>query len=127
MSNQGPDTNLGAGLSLAEDELGESVSILIDTRLYGKASVFKTAYWATERAFLYLNQTPDAQTLTVEVRSKDLNNHFSLSDFAREFCNALIDQQTRQLVLQETSVERNALLTKAFGAGRNHLDPEAIA
>lgn len=98
----------------------------IDVTLFDTAAIFKTAYWGTERAFLYLTQDKAAGRIYAELRPKKPDAS-ELETVAREFCNALIDQQTRQIVLKETAVERDVLLTKAFGAGRGHLDPASIA
>ncbi|MGQ5490858.1 His-Xaa-Ser system protein HxsD [Thauera sp. ZXT1-4] len=98
----------------------------IDASLFDRAAIFKTAYWGTERAFLYLTQDKDAGRIYAELRPKK-PDATDLETVAREFCNALIDQQTRQIVLRETSAERDVLLTKAFGAGRGHLDLAEIA
>lgn len=116
----------GAGFSFSSDELGQSVVVEIDVTLFDSAAVFKTAYWGTERAFLYLTQDKAAGLIFVELRPKT-PEATDLETVAREFCNALIDQQTRQIVLRETAAERDTLLSKAFGAGRGHLEPANIA
>lgn len=116
----------GSGFSWVLDGLGQAVVVDIDATLFDRAAIFKTAYWGTERAFLYISQDNGAARIQVEMRLKKPNTG-DLETVAREFCNALIDQQTRQIVLRETAVERDVLLTKAFGAGREHLDPLGIA
>lgn len=117
---------MGAGFSCRVDELGQSVVVEIDATLFDTAAIFKTAYWGTERAFLYLTQDKAAWRIYAELRPKK-PDATDLETVAREFCNALIDQQTRQIVLKETVAERDALLTKAFGAGRGHLEPNSIS
>jgi|APEBP8051072266_1049373.scaffolds.fasta_scaffold06182_4 His-Xaa-Ser system protein HxsD len=119
------DSTRGGGLEIALDALGETARLSVDLSLYDRAALFKTAYWATERAFLFLSVSGDGK-ISVEIRPKKLGSG-DVEQLAREFCNALVDQQTRQIVLSETASVRDALLTKAFGAGRSHLDPERIA
>ena len=116
----------GGGFAWTIDECGQAVVVEIDSALFDKAAIFKTAYWGTERAFLYLTQDKASERIYVELRPKK-SDASNLESIAREFCNALIDQQTRQIVLKETALERDLLLTKAFGAGRGHLDPASIA
>jgi len=116
---------LVAGLSFSEDDLGLAITIDIDTELFEKAAIFKAAYWATERAYLFLTQDKDKKIIKAELRAKSESS--ALEQLARDFCNVLIDQQTRQYVLKETAAERDILLAKAFGAGRAHLDPTAIS
>lgn len=126
MRDVSPSAPAGAGFSWKLDELGQFVVVEIDASLFDRAAIFKTAYWGTERAFLYLTQDKDAGRIYAELRPKK-PDATDLETVAREFCNALIDQQTRQIVLRETSAERDVLLTKAFGAGRGHLDLAEIA
>lgn len=117
-----------AGLFFLTDALGSAVTVEIDPELYEKAAIFKTAYWATERAYLYLSLNRETKAINVELRAKvEGGAPSTLEQLARDFCNALIDQQTRQYVLKETAAERDVLLAKAFGAGRSHLDPMGIS
>jgi len=124
---EAPETapSMGAGVSCTVDEMGLSVVVEVDATLFDTAAVFKAAYWATERAFLYLTQDKASRRIYAEIRPKR-PNATNPETVAREFCNALIDQQTRQIVLKETAAERDVLLTKAFGAGRGHRDPASI-
>jgi His-Xaa-Ser system protein HxsD len=109
-----------AGLVVSNDELGQAVQVTVDTNLYDKAAIFKTAYWTTERGYLFLSRKEGSDDICVEIRKK--SEGVDLEQLAREFCNALIDQQTRQIVLHETTDERDILLEKAFAAGRGRLD-----
>jgi His-Xaa-Ser system protein HxsD len=113
------------GFLLSVDELGEAATVSVDRALFENAAIFKTAYWATNMAYLFLTSGPD-NSILVEVRAKTVAEG-EAERLAREFCNALVDQQTRQIVLKETLPVRDALLTKAFGAGHSHLDPSRIS
>ena len=93
--------------------------------MFEKAAIFKASYWGTERAYLYLSQGNAEGQIKVELRPKKID-HTDLRELAREFFNALIDHQTRQIVFKETSLERDVLLAKAFSAGRTHLDPSTL-
>jgi len=110
---------------MSTDQLGQFISFEIDTRLFEKAAIFKASYWGTERAYLYLSQGNTLGQIRVELRPKEIN-HTNLIELAWEFFNSLVDHQTRQIVFKETSVERDALLSKAFSAGRTHLDPASL-
>jgi len=123
--SEAKDPTPRGGVEIVLDELGEAARLWVDVSVYDRAALFKTAYWATERAFLFLSDGGEGKIL-VEIRSKKPHAR-DAEQLAREFCNALVDQQTRQIVLSETTLVRDALLTKAFGAGRSHLDPEGIA
>ena len=105
---------------------GPSHGFLIDTAVYSKAAIFKTAYWYTDRFYLFLDRDAEA-ALRVEIRPKALEPKPDLVRSCREFCNALIDQEVRQHVLAETGEVRDVLLRKAFGEGKQHLDPTKLA
>lgn len=113
------------GLEIVEDDLGEAALVKVNTGLYDRAAIFKAAYWATDKAYLYLFSEKESTRVVVEVRPKEVKEGVALQ-LARDFCNALVDQQTRQMVLAETSSIRDALLRKAFGEGHKHLDPETL-
>ncbi|MDR0528178.1 MAG: His-Xaa-Ser system protein HxsD [Zoogloeaceae bacterium] len=119
-----PVSRLDGGLAVFCDELGQSASVMVDTKLYDKAAIFKSAYWATERAYLFLSKEIENDNIRVEFRVK--TGETDLRQIVREFCNALIDQQTRQIVLRETANERDILLGMAFSAGYARLNPDTL-
>jgi His-Xaa-Ser system protein HxsD len=108
------------------DELGACSSVSIDLSVYGLTAVFKAAYWYTERFYLFLSREDGADWLRVEIRPKQALDRQDLEAACRDFCNALIDQRVRQVVIEETGEIREALVRKAFGEGRKHLDPARL-
>lgn len=113
------------GVSYGVDDLGEVARLRVDTSIFSLPAIFKTAYWCTERFYLYLHRESDA-AVCVELRSKGTANRATLETACRDFANALLDQQVRQQVIVETGGIRDALLRKAFGEGAAHLDPNAL-
>lgn len=113
-------------LAWEADELGELARLRVDTTVYGKTAIFKTAYWHTERCYLFLSRIPDTDFIEVEVRPKQKIGRDALVGLCREFCNKLIDQQVRQDVIAETRNVRDALIQKAFFEGRAHLNPDEL-
>ncbi len=103
------DTALQSGT----DELGVYAWVSVDPSLFSQTVVFKTAYWFSERFYLYLSKAPDGRLL-VELRHKTTGTAEELTVACREFCNSLLDHAVRQQVLQETSATRDALIRKAF-------------
>lgn len=99
------------------DDLGEFTRLEVDPELYGEEVVFKTAYWFTDRLFIYLTRT-DTNNIGVELRPKPGADSGSLPLLCGEFCNSLIDFAVRQQVLRETSPIREALIRKAFSESR---------
>jgi His-Xaa-Ser system protein HxsD len=122
------DRRESGGFTLTADALGEAAVLTVDLNVFDKAAVFKAAYWATGKAFLYFipnDQEQNGQFLRIEVRPKSLGKD-SAEQLARAFGNTLVDHQTRQIVLRETSGARDAILHRAFGEGHKHLDPETL-
>jgi len=115
------------GVHIEDDLLGDIVSILVDTSLYTETDIFKAAYWYTDNYYLFLSRnTKLGKSIRIEIRPKKETDSCQLTDACREFCNLLIDYRVRRIVLTETSDIRDALLRKAFGEGRNHLDPDKL-
>ena len=104
---------------VSADALGSAVTVSIDTSVYGLIAIFKTAYWWTDRAYLYLRwDDGEGRRILVEIRSKTDIQADALVSIGRQFCNSLIDHQVRQEVLAETLGVRDRLLARAFGEGR---------
>lgn len=102
---------------LETDALGEYAQVLIDRQLYSDTAIFKTAYWFTDRFYVFLDAAPDNRLL-VELREKDASpQKTDLQIACAEFCNSLVDFRVRSMVLTETSVVREALVAKAFMEG----------
>jgi His-Xaa-Ser system protein HxsD len=101
---------------LGTDTLGEYAHVLIDRAIYGDTAIFKTAYWFTDRFYVFLDNTPDNR-LAVELRPKVSSPSTDLQTACAEFCNSLVDFRVRTMVLNETKGVREALVTKAFMEG----------
>ncbi len=96
------------------DELGVYAWIRVDPSVFSQIAVLKTAYWFSERFYLYLARTTDG-ALLVELRHKiSPSTSNELTSACREFCNSVIDHEVRQQVLYETSAVRDSLIRKAF-------------
>jgi His-Xaa-Ser system protein HxsD len=114
-------------ISWATDSLGTVACLSVSTSVYSKTAVFKTAYWYTERCYLFLSRPLDLpDSIQVEIRPKSPMSKDELIAMCREFANNLIDQQVRQEVIAETGSVRDALIKKAFFEGSRHLDPDKL-
>lgn len=94
------------------DQLGALASITVDPSVYETDTIFRAAYWFTDRYFVYLRRSADNQ-IRVELRAKE-GSGADLDRACAEFCNSLIDFRVRQMVAAETAGVREALVTKAF-------------
>ena len=101
---------------LGTDTLGEYAQVQIDRELYGDTAIFKTAYWFTDRFYVFLESTRNNR-LSVELRPKTSLQVADLQAACAEFCNSLVDFRVRGVVLSETNTVRDALITKAFMEG----------
>jgi His-Xaa-Ser system protein HxsD len=101
---------------LGTDILGEYAQVLIDRELFSDTAIFKTAYWFTDRFYIFLDSAPDNR-LSVELRPKVSSTPTDLQAACAEFCNSLVDFRVRGMILSETQAVREALVTKAFMEG----------
>jgi His-Xaa-Ser system protein HxsD len=114
-------------INWATDSLGALAYLTVDTSIYGKTAVFKTAYWYTERCYLFLSRVEGSpNSIQIEIRPKSIMSNEELVAVCREFANNLIDQQVRQEVIAETGNIRDALIKKAFFEGSHHRDPDTL-
>jgi len=95
---------------LETDVLGDLATVDIDGSVYSDTAMFKTAYWMTDRFYLFLDRN-SSSSLRVEIRNKPSQN-VDLQQACAEFCNALIDFKVRDIVNQETRGLREALVQK---------------
>jgi len=99
---------------LETDVLGDLGAITIDPTLYTEQAVFRTAYWLTDRHYVFLDR--DGARIRVEIRNKP-GLTADLQQACAEFCNALVDFRLRGIVAQETGGIRDALVKQAFLEG----------
>lgn len=108
------------------DELGALAVIRVDTSVYSKPALFKTAYWFTNRCYVFLRSGLAKETIEVELRPKAASDREVLENTCREFCNSLLDQQVRQIAIAETGGVRDLLVRKAFFEGSKRSEPPAL-
>lgn len=101
--------------SIEVDVLGSCAKASIDPAVYSEAAIFKAAYWATDRYYVFLDKEANGRWL-VEIRSKATSEN-DLQQALAEFCNSLIDFRLRDIVNVETGAIREALVRRAFMEG----------
>ncbi len=100
---------------IATDELGAVATVCVDTALYSEQTVFRAAYWLTDRFYIFLEPTGDGR-IRIEVRNKP-GSQADLQHASADLCNSLIDFRLREIVAQETGEIRDALVKQAFLEG----------
>lgn len=115
-------------LTVEVDDLGAFARIQIDSTIYGETALYKSAYWFTDRYYIYLQRDRLRHDwIEVEIRPKNAKPTEPTLDIAvREFVNHLLDQKVRQDVLAETSGLRELLLRKAFFEGSSAKAPPTL-
>jgi His-Xaa-Ser system protein HxsD len=99
---------------IENDVLGELGTVTVDSSLYSEQAIFRTAYWLTDSHYVFLDRQGDRTR--VEIRNKP-GSETDLRQACAEFCNALVDFRLRDIVAQETSGIREALVKQAFMEG----------
>lgn len=111
-----------AGLQVCHDELGAFVVLVVDTAVFDRTVVMKTAYWYTDSYYVFIARGDNLGSLKIELRTKAQARPDSLELLAREFRNRLLDQQVRQMVAEEAGGIRDALIKKAFFEGNRRIE-----
>jgi His-Xaa-Ser system protein HxsD len=92
------------------------LSVDLDEGIYSRDAVLRTAYWFTDRCYLYIAR-PELGSLRVQFKPKASNPDVavsSLEETAGEFLNSLLDHQIRRDIESETGSIRELLVAKAF-------------
>lgn len=110
-----------------EDEFGIYALLGIDTNLFSETAILKTAYWFTDKYFLFFSENGNSSILNVEIRPKNDESKSRLLEACGEFSNRLLDYELRQRVIAETCEIRNTLVKKAFFEAKLPLPPSVIS
>lgn len=100
---------------IEHDVFGSVGVVSVDPSLYTEAAIFKTAYWFTDKFYVFLERT-DNDAIKIELRGK-LGSNTDLVGTCSDFCNSLVDFRVREIVNGETSGIREALIKRAFLEG----------
>lgn len=109
---------------ITEDLLGKKIIFSIDTNLFDINVIYKTAYWFTEKFYIFFKKQEDL--IIVEARAKDEFKEIKLEQIAGEFSNSLLDFKLREKIFIETRSIRDSLVAKAFSEGAKTKDIEGI-
>ena len=93
------------------------LSVEVDENVYSREAVLRTAYWFTDRCYLYITRSGPS-LLRVQFKPKATKQPDQVADpleeIAGEFLNALLDHQLRHEIEAETGQIREFLIAKAF-------------
>ncbi|MBD3843782.1 MAG: His-Xaa-Ser system protein HxsD [Campylobacterales bacterium] len=91
----------------------KTITITLDFSIYSKKTLFRTCYKFTDKAFVYIKL--DDNTYKVFLTSK--NDTIEATKLIEEFTNELLDQELRELVLEDTKKIRDTIVTRALLSG----------
>lgn len=93
------------------------LTIEVDETIYSKKTVLRTAYWFTDRCYLFISRVaPDRISIQIKAKPTTLEQPApeALAAVAGEFTNALLEYQLRQDIEAQTGKIRELLVAKAF-------------
>jgi His-Xaa-Ser system protein HxsD len=102
-------------------DVAENVlSLTVDERIYSVAALLRTAYWFTDRAYIFVSRSGE-HSLRVHIKAKpptlESPTKHSLAEIGGEFGNALLDHQLREEIEERTGRVRELLVLRALGEG----------
>jgi His-Xaa-Ser system protein HxsD len=93
------------------------LKIEVDQTLYSRECVLRTAYWFTDRCYVFITRSV-TNTLLVSLKAKaptlDQPSSEPLELVAGEFCNSLLEHQLRQDIEAQTGKIRELIVAKAL-------------
>lgn len=92
------------------------IELHIDKDLYNKKTVFRTCYKFTDKVYVYIQSNENQ--FVIYFTKKDPN--YAIEDISKEFTNELLDQELRQLVLEDTQKVRDAIVARALLSGQSN-------
>lgn len=92
-------------------------SFVVDERIYSVPALLRTAYWFTDRAYVFIT-FENEQSLRVHLKPKapslETPQRKNIGELAGEFANSLLDHQLRESIEERTGKIRELIIAKAF-------------
>ena len=106
-----------------KEQAGETLSLLVDLRVYPLEALFATCYLFTDRCYLFLVPEDGGSEIIVHFARKQPD--CDLNAIAGQFSNELISQRVRSDIAAETKAIRDLIIAQAF-AEADLLDRSAM-
>jgi His-Xaa-Ser system protein HxsD len=97
-------------------EQNKTIVLTLDSSLYTKKTIFRTSYKFTDKAFVFIKHNNE-NAYMVFLTTKDEKTN--VSKLTEEFTNELLDQELRELVLEDTKKIRDTIVTRALLSGQS--------
>lgn len=99
-----------------KNNVDNTVELLLEKNIYNKKTVFRTCYKFTDVVYIYIKTTENSFIVYFTHKKDDT----SLSDVVHQFTNELLDQELRQIILEDTQKIRDTIVTRALLSGQSH-------
>jgi His-Xaa-Ser system protein HxsD len=106
----------GAKINILEKE--NQVVFWLDSRIYSKEIIFRSAYVFVDRAYLYLDGDPKKNT-RVFLKGKEKLNRKKLETLGGEFLNELLNQMARENISKNNRKLLEYIVGGAISASLN--------
>ena len=115
------------GVDWLDAEITENAVVFtVDERVYCVEAILRTAYWFTDRAYIFIAKPTD-HTLQVHLKTKPATlespRQAGINELAGEFGNALLNNQLREGIEARTGKIRELLVMKAIAEAGIMEDP----
>lgn len=106
-------------LDVLETESDKVYIIKLEKELYSKSTVLKSCYKFTDSAYIFIKSDKDNGTDLYKIYFK-LKHNTEEQDIKEKFINELLDQELREIVLNETHKIRDTIVTRALLSGQSN-------
>lgn len=93
----------------------KTITLTLDFSIYSKKTLFRTCYKFTDKAFVYIKFDVNAYKVFLTAK----NDTIDTGELIAEFTNELLDQELRELVLEDTKKIRDTIVTRALLSGHS--------
>lgn len=98
-----------------------AIRLPVDATVYSVQAILRTAYWMTDSCYILVTRPAKGQYVVHFAPKAGIER--SLESLAGEFSNALIDNQLRVELSEQSGKVRDLIVAKAFAEGNLLEDP----
>ncbi len=96
------------------NELGDYFVVTLDKDVYGTDAVMKTCYILTEQFYIHVTKSSIDKLSIYFYDKKGVTETNGIDRAAKEFLDVLLENQMRQIVLNETKNIHDEIVRRAF-------------
>lgn len=108
-------------IEIINNELGTFGKCILSKSAYSSEILTKVAYNFTDESYVFISE--DNHNYLVNLTLINENTKKSVRELCGNFLNELVDQEMRQIVLNETGKIRETIISAAFSEAAKGLSP----